>query len=239
MDRKLKISFLFSLVCLLTYAQNDLARKYVKGDIVLNSGESIKGYIFFDFEHVGMFQNSVSYILQETYEELKETGNLKMKYVEKLKPKVVKYYKLEDGPTFVTETYADLTAVGTGSIPKKYFFEQMVVGKINLYKRYISSGGGVSGEYAELTMEGGEKLAEYNKMHFELMIKKDEKNPKNISNVNLLDYISDKADVLNKFNADEYGKLKAVFSKKVKLGDLHYPDFEEDLIKLLNDYNNE
>lgn len=217
-------------------AQDKLSDKYKKGEIVLNDDSRIQGYIFFDFEWVSRFQNSVSYINQQSYDNLLATGKVKMKEVEKLNPKEVKYYQLEGGSKFVTETYADLTAAGTGSLPKKYFLEQVADGKIRLYKKYASLEGVVSGPDAQLAMEGGEKLAERNRSTYDLLIIKDSKNVKDLANINLLDYISDNPSVLEKFNNDEYGNLKSVFSTKVKLnfdGSQH----EADLIRLISDYN--
>lgn len=237
MRKVILAAFVLNLVSLALSAQSPLVAKYIKGDIFLNDGTTVSGYIYFDFERVSTFQNSVSYINQASYDNLKATGKVKMKEIEKISPKEASYYTLENGKKFVPETFADLSAVGTGAIPKKYFFEQLVDGKIKLYKRYVGLEGLVSGEDAQLAMDGGEKLAERNRNTFELLIIKDTKNVKSISTVNLTDFISDNTAVLEKYNADNYGNLKSNFSSKIKLGETNHAQAEPDLIRLLTDYN--
>ncbi|MBN1182972.1 MAG: hypothetical protein JXB49_11835 [Bacteroidales bacterium] len=231
---------LLLIICILsafainTYSQNRWIEKHHKGKIELNDGTVKEGYIPINYTAANDFQKDVSLLSPELYEKAKGGEKVKMKEYEKFKAKDVKYFEIEGGARYESVKYADLYAAGSASIPQMYMFEEVCGPKVKLYKKYISLEGIVSGPVITMTPEEQE---EHVKTHFDLLIQKGDVNPKNISTISLLDYISDNQEVLDKFNNDEYGNLKSVFSSKVKSGNINHPDYEQDFIKLLNDYN--
>lgn len=228
-----KLSLLIALFTFSTIYINgqNLADNYVKGSIYLNDGQVIEAYLFFDILYPEQFQKSVSYINEATYQNLVATDKLKTKEVEEVKAKDAKYFQLADGRKFVSLKYADLNSAGAGSIPTYYFFEELVSGKISLYKKYNSS------VAITITDESKQAEREWVKSNFELLIQAGDKGPKNISTIALPDYISDNAEILEKFNNNQYGKLKQVFGKKIKMGEVKHSEHEKDFINILNDYN--
>jgi len=214
-----------------------LADKYRKGEIQLKDGTQLVGYIFYSFEHVAHFQNSVSFLSQENYDVLASTGKIKLKSIQKFSPKEVTFYQLEDGPKYVAETYADISSLGPGSLPKKVFVEELVTGKIKLYKRYQPIGGVVAGEEAELVMAGGEALAERNKSSYQWLIIKDSKNLKELQFTKLADLIGDNAALLAKYQANDYG-IRDIAVGKLKTEE-EKQSFLSNLKSLLMDYNRE
>lgn len=244
--KKLSILFITSLLGLITLNAQKSAGDYVKGEVILLSGETINCFINYEPISPGIIQSGFKYLENEKYQILKNGGKIKGKEILKLKPKEVEKVILDNGKTFKKVTYADLTAVGPASIPKSYLYEVLVEGKITLFRKFEEPGGPiqvVEGEEAqaildgvELTME--EKIANANSK-FELLVFKDEKMAKNITNIKIQDYISDNEEVLQKFENEEYGSLKTVLSSKIKPSDFNYrhPLYLESLTRLITDYN--
>jgi hypothetical protein len=229
-----KIAILFTFlasVTILATGQN-LADNYVKGTIYLNDGQVIQANLYFTILNPDDFQKSVSYISDAIYENVKATDKLKSKDIQEVKAKDAKYFELADGRKFISMKYSDMSSAGAGSIPSYYFFEQIVSGKISLYRKYSVSGGIAFDEATK------ESEREWIKTHYELLIQAADKGPKSISNIALPDYISDNTTVLEKYNNDQYGDLLKVFNKKMKMGEISHPKYEQDFIKILTDYNN-
>jgi hypothetical protein len=235
------VSLLGMSICMISFAQRNAA-DYVKGEITPASGDKIICYIVYNEVNPGGMQGGVEYITEETYNILAGGTKIKGKDIVKLDPKEVTSVTLENGKSFKTMTYTDMTAVGAGTIPKKYIFEVLVDGKVSLFKKY--PGGGVqvvSGDEAmDLTKEytREEKIARAN-AKYEVLIIKDEKNPKSISNIKLDDYISDNESVYQRYQDKDYGNLKAVLGSKIKSGSFNenHPRYANDLIKCISDYN--
>jgi hypothetical protein len=158
-----------------------------------------------------------------------------MKEIVELKTKAVKYYKLEDGTKMKKVKYADLTAASAASFPRFYFFEQISEGEINLYKKHYVMGPVVSGE--EATLEGQELIDFINKK-FVCLIQKGDENSKDLVNVKIQDYVGDKTEVLKKLEAGEYGDINSVFGSKMSSSNVDYTKYEENLVSLINEYNN-
>ena len=234
MKKLLILTVMLSVFLTFTMAQKSNVEKYFKGEIALKSGDMINGYIYFDLEHTNDFQNSVSYLTNEQYERLKAGEKVKSKEIEEFKTKEVKYYKLEDGRKMNRVKYADLTAASAASFPKYYFFEQIAEGKVNLHKKYISIGAVVSGQ---LAMLDGQELIDHVNSTFTCLIQKGDENAKDLVNVKLQEYVEDDADILGKLEAGEYGTINTVFGSKMGSGNVDYTKYEENLVKLLNDYN--
>ena len=236
---KNRLSLLLIVACFVhakTFSQNVIFSKYKKGTITTTDGQTIEGYIFFDMAHTDNFQSSVSYLTPTEYEIAKAADKVKLKQIERLKPSEARSYTLDDGRKFSSVTYADLTSV---TLPKKYFLEELAAGTITLYRKYPSNNGMIAGEQASAVMQGGAALEDYNRRNAELVLyKQGDKNAKNISTIKLQDYISDKPEILEKYNNDGYGQLKANFSTKLKLGEVSHYQHEEALIQLVNEYNN-
>ena len=220
------------LIFVVVYANSQkLADKYIKGSIYLNNGTVIQGYIFFDLLNVESFQKSVSYFTDSIYETVKATDKLRLKNVEDVKPKEAKYFELADGKKFISLKYADMTAAGAGSIPSYHFFQEIVAGKISLYRKYNPAVTLTSDEATNA------KAREWVLDNYELLNQTADKVTKNIANIAIPDYISDNAEVLARFNNDQYGDLLKVFKRKMKVGEIKHPQYEKDFIKLLTDYN--
>lgn len=242
-----KISMIFILnisLIMFVNAQRNVS-DYVKGEITLSTGEVVSCYVEYDLVAPGILQGGVNYITEATYKILADGGKIKGKDIVKLDPKEITSVSLENGKKFKTVTYADLSAVGTATIPKKWIFEVLVEGKITLFKKYADVGGVqvVSGQEAQDIIDGKEytreeKIEKANSK-YELLIFKNEKSAKSISNIKLPDYISDNEAVNKKFENDEYGSLKTVLSSKIKMGSFNenHPLYAEDLIKLITEYN--
>ena len=231
---KEKIMILILVSFCFTVSRAQLEEKYVKGKIAINDSEILDRYIYIDFARPDLFQNSVSAITEEVYEELKTTGKLKGKNIVRYKPGNISWFELEDGARFTPSKYSDSGSMSLSSIPKSCFMETLGQGKINLYKHYPSTIGFVSGSTAVMN---NSELREYVKSHFTLLIIKGAGTPKDIDYVNLSKYVEDNQEVLEKFNSDYYGNLRTVFSKRLKLSAINHADHESDLINLVNDYN--
>jgi hypothetical protein len=229
---------------MLSNAQRNVS-DYVKGEITLATGEVLTTHINYDLVTPGILQGGVKYVTDDIYKILEAGEKIKGKDILELDPKEITRVSLENGKKYKTVTYADLTAVGAASIPKKCIYEILVEGKITLFKKYAEVGGVqfVSGQEAQDIVDGKEytreeKIEKANSK-YELLIIKDEKSAKSISNIKLPDYISDNATINTKFENDEYGKLKLVLSSKIKMGAFNenHPLYVDDLVRLATEYN--
>ncbi|MCG8476989.1 MAG: hypothetical protein MI784_16100 [Cytophagales bacterium] len=232
---------LFLLVCVFCYSlsysqenyRDNLIDYFHEGVIYLENGEEIKGKILIDELFPNCFRNMIYYINTPEEEDfIIRKNKLKKKFYKKIKPKKVLYMTIENERKFVSIKYADLTQLGLNSIPARRMFEEMdevSEGPIKLYK-----------DYKGIYLEDGKTVDELGKelvLHpYKILIYKDGK-LKSIRNVKLQDYIMDQAEVFKKYEAERYGDLTEDFSTLVKSGLKEDDYYEDDLIRLVNDYN--
>ncbi len=244
-----RTSLLFALSFTLTFALfggHRSASDYIKGEIDLMDGKTIAGYIEYYEDSPGILQKGIDYLTPEVYQLLEKGEKIKGKQINSLKPKEVKEIRLSNDKKFIAVKYADLTAVGAASIPQVCIFEVVVEGKINLYKKFPEVGGlqVVSGEEAAAIMDPVEMTKEQKiekaQSVYEILIFKDSKMPKSISNIKLTDFISDNEAVLDEFNNNsEYSGIRAMLSSKIKPGNFNsnHPKYAAELIQLIQMYN--
>ncbi len=228
------------------FAKSPSPTDFVSGNVTLNDGAEMKCFIEYYEVSPGILQKGIKYLPEDIYQKLINGEKVKCKQMEKLAPKEIQSISLSNGKHFKTVNYADLTAVGAGTIPKKCIYQVILDGDITLFQKFPDVGGVtiVSGEEAQAIMNPVE-LTEEEKIekaqsHYEILILKDEKMPKSISNIKLQDYISDNEVILDKFNNDEeFVNIKAVLSHKIKTGEFNerHPDYREELSKLVELYN--
>jgi hypothetical protein len=175
-----------------------LADNYLKGSIYLNDGQVIEGYLYFNILNPDQFQKTVSYITEVIYQSVKATDKLRSKDIQEVKAKDAKYFQLADGRKFVTMKFADMSAAGAASIPSYYFFEEIVSGKISLYRRYVTDG------LLAITDEAKDAAKEWILSNYQLLIVSDDK-VKSISNIAVPDYIADNSEVLAKLTTINTG----------------------------------
>ena len=233
--KKLFVLVLMVAFSLSGFAQKKMIENYIQGEIYLENGQTLNVYIYHTLKHAEDFQNSVTYLTDKQYEMLKAGEKVKMKEIEELKTKEVKYYTLENGQKFNKVKYADLTAAGASSFPKYYFFEQLVDGKVSLYKKQYTMGSVVVGDEALLE---GQELIDYISKRYTCLIQKENENAKDLVNIKIQDYVSSNPDLLSKLESGEYGDVYKTFSSRIHTGDIDYSNYENDLIKLISDFDN-
>ncbi len=242
-----KLSIIISLILLnfsVSNAQKE-AGDYINGTITTAEGDSMSCYLEYYDINPGLFQNGVKYITNETFDVLTNGGKIKGKDINKFSPKNVTKIVLSNGKVYEPRVYADLTAVGTASIPKTMLFELVVDGRIKVYKKYRKIGGltVVSGQEAYDVIEGQgpseQEKIQRNNSTFEILVIKDTKNAQSISNIKLDDYIMDVVTVYDKYKNDEYGDLQKVLSSKIKSESFNdnHPKYAKDFIRIIKDYN--
>lgn len=229
------------LIVMFLFSFNATGQKdnYEKGTIILNKKKNIEAYISIDFRFPQQFQTLITYISVEDYEKFQQTGNLKKKSKKSIKPKDVVGFDLEEGTTFRTIEYMDLSESGTiGMIPKKLCLEKRIEGKIDVYKLYSHTTGKISDELAKVILdsqtEGDDHLIDYIENNFQLLVQKDSDNPKNLMAINLLNYIGDNDQVKQNYTKNHYGFRdgftddgEGIVSKKL----------ETSFLRLLKDYD--
>jgi hypothetical protein len=109
-----------------------------------------------------------------------------------------------------------------------------------MYKLYSRTTGKISYELADLVMDsktkGNKDLIDYIQNNFQLLIRKDSKNPKNVMHINLLNIIGDNAKVKENYDNNFYG-LRNQFTERQKMGKYVNKEYEASFLKMLNDYN--
>ena len=238
--------FIFSFILVLGLTIGSFAQGiYQKGTIHLTKKKSIDAYIQIDWSYPQRFQTSVTYITPKDYEKAMKKGKIKGKIKEKLQPKDLIGFKLEDGSVFTVVKYVDLT---TGKLkkmlPKRLIMQQIAYGPIEVFKFYQRTTGKISYELSDLAFEAHtdpearKELHEYIKNNFEMMVRKDSKNPRNVVYINLLNYIGDNYDVRDKYDSNHYG-LRNQFSEEKKFGKYVNKEFEAAFLRMVNDYNSQ
>jgi len=230
----LLFTFLFSFSA---QAQHN---NYEKGTILVNEKKTIDAYIQIDFRFPQRFQSSITYISPEAYEKFQQSGKLKGKAQEKLKPKDIIGFDLEEGKSFRTVKYTDLNSTTKlGMIPKKMCLEKVVDGKIDLYKMYSHTTGKISYEIigainASKDENDDSIIIDYIQDNFQLLVQKDSDNPKNLMSVSLLNYFGDNEAVKENYTQNHYGFRDEFTEKK---GVIVGKKLESAFLRLLQDYD--
>ena len=229
---------LLSLLLILFISTEIIAQGlYQKGTLQTKKGKTEEAYIQIDFEYPQRFQQNITYITPKDYEKYQKSGKIKGSMKNKLNPGDLQGFTLESGKVFKTVRYADLTGKAIKMIPKKMCLEQISGGKILMYKLYSRTTGSINHELADMIFENRPELIKYIQDNFQLLIKKDKKNPTNIMHINLLNYIGDNAKVKENYNNNHYG-LRNQFTEKQKMGKYVNKEYEAAFLRMVNDYNN-
>lgn len=212
---------------------------FKKGTIFLNKNKSIEAFIQMDFRFPQDFQTSLTYLTPEDYQRFQDLPKAKIKGLKSLQPKDVSGFDLANGASFRTVTYMDLSQTGSiGAKPRKLLLEKRVEGKIDVYKLYCHTSGNVSQKLSQVLQErykeGDDHLIDYIQNNFQLLVKKNNENPKNLMAVNLLNYIGDNEIVKNNYRKNHYGfrdgfvdEGTGIVGKKL----------EDSFLRLLQDYD--
>lgn len=166
-----------------------------------------------------------------------EGGEVKRKDWEEYSPKQISGYKIGE-KTYVSQKYANLSAVGPDMLSRPYFLEKVVEGKLTLYYFYetpptVYSGGDI----AQLAEEAKTKCRIP-----QVLIQKDGDKLKNLRAIDFRDYIGDNVEVLGKYNAGDYGFVPRAQEKKglanltarAEDGEI----LENYIVPIATDYNN-
>ena len=228
---------LLGLIAVFLFATNMNAQDlYQKGELVFKKGKTEEAYIQINFEFPQRFQQNITYITPKDYAKYQKTGKLKGSMKNKLNPKDVEGYNLDNGKVFRTVRYADLTGKAIKMIPKKMCLEQITDGKILMYKLYSRTTGRINHELADMIFENRSELINYIQDNFQLLILKDKKNPTNVMHINLLNYIGDNARVKENYTNNHYG-LRDQFTERQKMGKYVNKEYEAAFLRMVNDYN--
>lgn len=217
---------------------------YQKGTIHLSKKKRMDAYIQIDWSYPQRFQTSLTYVTIKDWDKaMKKGGKIKGKIKEKLQPKDLIGFELENGKKFEVVKYLDLTSGKMQKmLPKKLILEKLADGPIEVFKFYARTTGNISSELADLAMdahtdvEDRKKLHEWIQNNFEMLVRKDSKNPRNVVYINLLNYIGDNYDVKDKYDNNHYG-LRNQFSEEKKYGKYVNKEFEAAFLRMVNDYN--
>lgn len=211
---------------------------YQKGTLHIKKNKSQEAYIQIDFEFPQRFQQNITYISPKDFEKASSKGKIKGSMKEKLNPKDILGFTLDDGRVFRTVKYIDLTGRAIKMLPKKMCLEVVADGKIELFKLYSRTTGKINHELADQIFEDRENLVAYIQDNFQLLIRKDSDNPKNITMINLLNYIGDNPRVKENYDNNHYG-LRNQFSDGHKMGKYVNKQYEAAFLRMLDDYNGE
>ena len=240
-------NFTLSVLLILGLAFSTMAQGiYQKGTIQLSKKKTMDAYIQIDWSYPQRFQTSVTYVTVKEFEKaVKKNKKIKGKMKEKLQPKDLLGFTLEDGSRFEVVKYVDYTSGKLQKMmPKRLIMEKLSDGPIEVYKFYARTTGKISKELADLAMdahtdvEDRKKLHEWIQNNFEMMVRKETKNPRNVVYINLLNYIGDNYDVKDKYDANHYG-LRNQFSEEKKFGKYVNKEFEAAFMRMIDDYNSQ
>lgn len=229
-------SILFAFTFLFAMAGAQAQALYQKCTLHLKKGKTEVVYIEIDFEYPQRFQQGITYITSNDYEKYIKSGKLKGNMKEKMEPKHLEGYTLEDGRVFKTVWYSDLTGKAIKMIPKRMILEEVAQGRILMYKLYSRTTGRINQELADMVFEDRANLINYIQDNFQLLILKDKKNPTNVMHINLLNYIGDNPRVKENYDNNHYG-LRNQFTEKQKMGKYVNKEYEAAFLRMVNDYN--
>ncbi len=218
---------------------------YQKGTIHLSKKKSMEAYIQIDWSYPQRFQTSLTYVTPKDYRKAIKKGKIKGKIKEKIQPKDLIGFEVEDGRRFEVVKYVDMTSGKMQKmLPKKLILQKVADGPIEVFKFYARTTGKISKELADMAMdahtdvEARKVLHQWIQDNFEMLVRKDSKNPRNVVYINLLNYIGDNYDVKDKYDANHYG-LRNQFSEEKKFGKYVNQEFEAALLRMVDDYNSQ
>ncbi len=229
-------AILFTIAFLFSVASVHAQALFQKGTLHLKKGKTTEVYIEIDFEYAQRFQQGITYMSIKDFEKYTKTGKLKGKMKQKMEPKHLEGFTLEDGRLFKTVWYADLTGKAIKMIPKRMILEQVANGTIMMYKLYSRTTGRINQELADMVFEDKQNLIAYIQDNFQLLIQKDSDKPKNVMHINLLNFIGDNPRVKENYVNNQYG-LRNQFTEKQKMGKYVNKEYEAAFLRMLNDYN--
>jgi hypothetical protein len=231
-------AILFICAFLITMTGAHAQNLFQKGKLHLKKGKTQEVYIEIDFAFPQRFQQGITYMTPKDYEKYAETGKQRGKMIQKMEPKHFEGFTLDDGRVFKTVWYADLTGKAIKMIPKRMTLQQVADGSIQMYKMYSRTTGKINQELADMVFEDRDKLVAYIQDNFQLLIRKDSDNPKNVQLINLLNYIGDNPKVKENYDNNKYG-LRDQFTAEQKMGRYVNKTYEAAFLRMLDDYNQE
>lgn len=243
--KSIKLSFLF-VVGLLTngFASDEIiavCADYYKGTITLKNGKTKEAYIFIDNCNPHLFQQNLSTIDEKSFKKYKQGKKIKKKAIEKYKVKDIRAFALDNGRIFKQVKYVDLSATTKiGMLPKRFLLEVIADGDITVYRKfYRTQNGFIHRPVMDSKLSGGAAHLDFMTNNFELLVQKDkDKNPRNIRNVNLKNYIGDKTGIDQKYLDGEY-EFRVQFQREVAFASNCDTPFMDALLELVEDYNGE
>ena len=151
LHKKFILTLLFSLGLVFSTIAQGL---YQKGTIQYSKKKTEEAYIQIDWSYPQRFQTSITYVGVKDYEKaIKKGRKIKGKIKEKLQPKDIIGFTLDDGRQFEVVKYVDLTSGKLQKMmPKKLIMQKMADGPIEVFKFYARTTGKISSELA-----GGQK----------------------------------------------------------------------------------
>lgn len=139
--------------------EEKMKKENVVTGVLIKNGKEIEGYIKKKtkvytnekwFDAPWTFQNGIKFIEKDVFE---NTEKIKNKNYVSYSPKDCDGYRYDnDSLIFDAVKYADMSAVGTGMIPKLMFLRKVADGKISLYFHYATPPNVVT---------GGESIEQY------------------------------------------------------------------------------
>jgi hypothetical protein len=222
---KSALFYLSITFCVLQSAYGQLEEKMMRenverGSIILK-GKEVEGYIkkkgtgYIDSERLSapwQFQDDIRFISKEVFENKEKIKN---RDFNKYSPKDIDGYKYNgDSLTFVSNKYSDMSAVGTGMIPKWKFMREVLDGEISIYHHYQSppSVGSTTGLRAMYVEYAENPEIVYQKGEDEKM--------KLVNGMNVEKELADCEEVVKKFQNQEYEVLENSNEEKSKLKSL-------------------
>ncbi len=213
---------------------------YHKGTITLKNGKTKEAYIFIDNCNPHNFQQgNITTIGEKAYKKYKKGKRIKKKVMEKYKVKQIQGFVLDNGRTFRQVKYVDLSATTkVGMLPKRFMLEVVADGDITVFRKfYRTQNGFIHGPVMDSKLEGGNNHLQFITNNFELLVQKDkDKNPRNIRNVNLKNYIGDKPEIDDKYLNGDY-EFRVQFQRASTFATNCDTPFMDALLELVNEYN--
>lgn len=216
---KKQIILLFcALIALSSFAQ-ELKENQHHGEIVFANGKTFKGIIEANMENPWELQKEVKYYSEDLL------SKPKIKNKEKLSVKAKQATKMTvDNKEYNVVKYADLTAMGSASIPRLYFLETVADGKIKLYKYYHTPMFAGNSDEVKQSWEDSREKPDY-------VIWKEGEKLKAIQNVDLREYFNDCPTVNEAYMNGTYGNKAVSEEKSNFMSKVH----SEESIRLLNE----
>ena len=214
---------------------------YHKGTLTLKNGKTKEAYIFIDNCNPHIFQQgNIITIGEKAFKKYKKGKRIKKKVMEKYKVKQIRGFVLDNGREFRQVKYVNLSATTkVGMLPKRFMLEVVADGDITVFRKfYRTQNGFIHGPVMDSKLQGGNQHLEFMTNNFEILVQKDkDKNPRNIRNVNLKNYIGDKEAIDEKYLNGDY-EFSTQLQRASSFASNCDTPFMEALLKLVNDYNN-